>query len=163
MSVILIGMQGSGKTTVMNTFERIYGYSTADVDSWIEREYGTISEIFSDYGEAYFRDIETETIKKIFNDGVNAAVVSTGGGSVLREENVRIFKKNGKIVYLRATLDTLIARLEGDRTRPLLKGDINERLTKLMNERSELYERVADVIIDTDDLTPEQILAKIFK
>ena len=81
----------------------------------------------------------------------------------MREENVRIFKKNGKIVYLRATLDTLIARLEGDRTRPLLKGDINERLTKLMNERSELYERVADVIIDTDDLTPEQILAKIFK
>ena len=64
MSVILIGMPGSGKTTVMNTFERIYGYSTADVDSWIEREYGTISEIFSDYGEAYFRDIETETIKK---------------------------------------------------------------------------------------------------
>ena len=80
----------------------------------------------------------------------------------MREENVRIFKKSGKIVYLRTMLETLLKRLDGDTSRPLLLGDRKERLTKLYNERSHIYESVADVIIDTDCLTPEEILEKIF-
>ena len=177
MSIILIGMPGSGKTTLMNLFESVYGEPTADIDGWIEKEHGNISQIFADYGEEYFRDIETQTIKKVFelyNDAVyfsgdgsqkavsSLALVSTGGGSILREENVRVFKETGKIVYLRASKETLIKRLEGDETRPLLQGNTSERLNKLFSERSALYERVADVIIDTDGLTPEQILKKIF-
>ena len=140
--IIIIGMPGSGKTTVMNLFERVYAEPTADVDCYIENEHGNISKIFADYGEEYFRDIETRTIKKVFGlysdapgflaDGSqkivsSLALVSTGGGSVLREENVKIFKEQGKIVYLRAKLETLLNRLEGDKTRPLLQGGMRTR------------------------------------
>ncbi len=176
--IILIGMPGSGKTTVMNLFERVYAEPTADIDSYIENEHGNISKIFADYGEEYFRDIETRTIKKVFGlyndapgflaDGSqkivsSLALVSTGGGSVLREENVKIFKEHGKIVYLRANPETLLKRLEGDKTRPLLQGGMREKLTALFETRSVIYERVADVIIDTDGLTPEETLKLIFE
>ena len=75
---------------------------------------------------------------------------------------MRLFKGHGDIVYLRAKLETLLKRLEGDASRPLLSGDRKERLTKLYEERARIYERVADFIVDTDGLTPREVLQKIF-
>ncbi len=160
MKTFLIGMPGCGKTTVIELYESLCHEQIYDTDAFITSRHGDISTIFSDYGEEYFRELETEVIREICNYG-DDAFVSTGGGAVLREENVRLFKENGDVVYLRTGLETLLKRLEGDASRPLLSGDRKERLTKLYEERTPIYERVADLIIDTDGLTPEEVLKKI--
>ena len=80
----------------------------------------------------------------------------------MREENVRIFKESGKIVFLRAKIDTLLKRLEGDTSRPLLTGNKEERLKDLLNKREAVYEHVADIVVDTDGLTPSEVLENIF-
>lgn len=155
-NVILIGMPGSGKTTISN----LYGKNVWDTDAYIESFHGNISDIFAKYGEKHFRDLETEAIRYICNK--DKCFISTGGGAVLRKENVRLFKQSGKIVYLRTKLETLLNRLDGDTSRPLLLGNRKEQLTKLYNERTPIYESVADIVIDTDGLAPEEILKKIF-
>lgn len=161
MSVILIGMPGSGKTTVLNEYEKIYGEQVYDTDAFIENTHGNISEIFSRYGEEYFRKLETEAIREICGYG-DDAFISTGGGSVLREENVKLFKESGVIVYLKASIDTLLKRLEGDTSRPLLKGDFKSRIESLYVERAPIYERVADITVETDGLSPREVLELIF-
>lgn len=160
MSVILIGMPGCGKTTAVDLYKKIYSERAYDTDAFIESKYGNIAAIFSRFGEKRFRDIETETIREICGYG-DDALIATGGGAVLREENVCLFKQCGKIVYLRTQLETLLERLDGDLSRPLLSGDKKARLTALYNERTPLYERVADFALDTDGVTPAEILKKI--
>ena len=157
---VLIGMPASGKTTVCKLYEEIYGEQVYDTDAVIENLHGNIGKIFAEYGEEYFRQLETEVIRKILDRG-DAGLISTGGGTVLREENARLLKEYGKIVYLKADLETLLKRLDGDTSRPLLSGNVRERLTELFSERTPIYERVADIIIDTDGLTPREILEKI--
>lgn len=154
-NIILIGMPASGKTTVAS----LYGKNVWDTDAYIENRYGKISDIFAKHDEEYFRNLETEAIRQICKN--SGAFISTGGGAVLREENVRLFRQSGKIVYLRAKVETLLKRLEGDTLRPLLIGDRKEKLTKLYTERSPIYESVSDIIIDTDGLTPEEVLEEI--
>lgn len=157
----LIGMPGCGKSTVAAVFDWKYNEQVYDTDAVIVSRYGEISKIFEDYGEEYFRNIETEVLRNL-NDIEYDCFISVGGGVVLREENVKIMKSGGnKIVYLRTKLPTLEERLKKDTTRPLLKGDLKERLNKLFTERSAIYEGVADIIVDTDGLTPEEIFENI--
>lgn len=160
MNAVLCGMMGCGKSTVAERLSELYGVQSVDTDRIIEERFGSINAIFAERGEAYFRDIEAEitaeTAKKYTN-----AVISLGGGCVLRSENVKNLKATGKIVYLRATPQTLIARLKGDASRPLLKGGLEERVNKILAERSHVYESVADFIIDTDGLTPTETAQKI--
>ena len=115
---------------------------------------------FCQKGEAYFRDLETEAVRAL-PCGVNA-VVSVGGGLVLKEENVRLLKEQGKIVYLQASKETLQRRLEGDTTRPLLVGEaLSARLDELLAARSAIYQEVADVVAFVDDKTPAEIADEI--
>lgn len=159
-NVILVGMPGCGKTTVAEVYWRKYAGQTWDTDEEIVREYGEISKIFAEHGEKYFRDIETETLKRVCAG--SDCFISVGGGCVLREENVRIMKSGGnKIVYLRTGLSTLEERLKNDTSRPLLQGGLSERLRKLYDGRAAIYESVADVTVDTDGLTPEEIFENI--
>lgn len=162
MSVVLIGMPGCGKSTVIDLYKQIYGEEVWDIDGVIVKNHGNISQIFADYGEEYFRNLETEAVRYVCSVACDA-FIATGGGCVLREENVRLLKERGTIVYLKTRLDTLLARLEGDTTRPLLQGDARARLEKLFAERTPVYERSADVIIDTDGLTPREILEEIIR
>lgn len=160
MNTVLVGMPGSGKTTLIDYYERFSGEEVWDTDGVIERLHGNITDIFAEYGEEYFRDLETEAVKQVCALACDA-LIATGGGCVLREENVRLFKQCGIIVFLRTRFETLLERLKGDESRPLLRGDGRVRLEKLYAERSPLYERVADIIVDTDRLTPREILEEI--
>lgn len=158
MNVVLAGMPGSGKTTVAEELKR-RGKTVFDTDEQIVKEHGAISGIFARYGEEHFRDLETQTVRELSTlDGV---VIATGGGCLLRGENVKLLKENGKIFYLRTKVETLIKRVEGDTDRPLLQGDTRARIENLYKDRSGVYAQAADFIIDTDELTPEEIANKI--
>ena len=114
-------MMGCGKTTVARALSKRLGWQIVDTDEWIVQRYGKISDIFERQGEAYFRGLETEAVRAL--SCLGNTVVSVGGGLVLKRENVRLLKEQGKLVYLQATKATLLARLQGDTTRPLLAGD----------------------------------------
>ncbi len=162
MNVILCGMMGAGKTTIGIKIAELTGKRWYDTDGLIVDKHGKISDIFEYYGEAHFRKLETEIVKELA--GKDDLVISTGGGLVLKKENNELLQRNGKIVFLRASIDTLAARLHVDGTRPLLQTStesIRDRLTRLMTERSPVYEHVADYIVDVDGKTPEQIAGEI--
>lgn len=157
MNIVLCGMMGSGKTTIGIKIAEITGRRWYDTDGVIADKYGKISDIFEYYGEAHFRKLETEIIRDLAQK--DNLILSTGGGLVLKPENNMMLKKNGKIVFLRASLDTLAKRLKVDGTRPLLQTStesIRDRLAKLMRERSPIYESVADMVVDVDEKTPEE-------
>ena len=160
MRIVLCGMMGCGKTTVARALSDRLGWEWVDTDEWIVRRYGQISEIFAQKGEAYFRNLETEAVRAL-PCGVHT-VVSVGGGLVLKEENVRLLKEQGKIVYLQAEKETLQRRLEGDTTRPLLAGEaLSARLDELLSARSAIYEGAADIVVRVDRKTPEEIADEI--
>ena len=160
MNIVLCGMMGSGKTTVAEALNKAYGLTVADTDALIVERYGSIDKIFAEHGEGYFRDIEAEICREAAKNYADA-VISLGGGCVLRAENVKNLTQTGKIFYLRARAETIIERLRGDMTRPLLKGNLEERVNGILAQRAHVYEGVADAVIDTDGLTPEQIAKKI--
>lgn len=154
MNIVLAGMPGSGKTTVAKSLadrgKRVY-----DTDEEIVKRYGEINQIFSKYGEEHFRDIESLIVEEVSN--LSDVVIATGGGCLLRTKNVTLFKTSGKIVFLRTLPETLIKRVEGNTERPLLRGDTRERINKLYKERKPIYESAADLIIDTDNYSPDEI------
>lgn len=161
MNIVLAGMPGSGKTTISQTLAKKLGCAVLDTDALIVEEHGAIPEIFSRYGEDRFRELETEAVKKAC--GFDGAVIATGGGCLMRERNVLLFRKNGKIIYLRAAVPTLVSRLEGDTSRPLLAGGTEKRLKELFAARAEIYEKTADFSVDTDNLAPEEVAEKILE
>lgn len=156
MNIILCGMMGSGKTTVAESLSKIYNVVRVDTDEEITKSYGPITDIFARVGEEGFRDIESAVVKQVAGR-YDGAVISLGGGCVLRENNVRILKTAGKIFYLRTSPEVVISRVKGDTSRPLLQGDLEERVRSLSEARSSIYEGAADYIVDTDDKSPEQI------
>lgn len=156
-------MMGCGKSTVGKCLAKQTGLVHVDTDELIVERYGKITDIFAKYGEEYFRTLETQTVRDLSEqDGL---VISTGGGLVLRTDNVSLLKGKGKIVCLRAKVDTLEARLQADTQRPLLKSaePLRERLGNMLKVRAPIYENVADFAVDVDGQTPEEIAAEIIK
>lgn len=152
-NIVLTGFMGTGKTEVGKELSRLLGIKMIDIDSEIEKAEGiTINEIFKRYGESKFRDIETEMIKKISTE--NNLIISTGGGAVLREENIKMLKENGVIVCLFATPETIFERTKDNSDRPLLKVDNPLcKIKELLEYRLPFYKK-ADIIIDTEGKTP---------
>ena len=159
MNVVLCGMPASGKTTVCNYLKKLSDMQAVDTDALIVEKHGKIAKIFEEFGEERFRQIETEICKALTN--CQNLIIATGGGCVLREQNVNFLKANGKIFYLKAKFETLLSRLQGDTSRPLLKGDLKQNLFALYSARSAVYESVADYIIQTDQLSPKQVANQI--
>ena len=162
MNLILCGMMGAGKTTVGIKIAELTGRRWYDTDGCIVDKHGKISDIFEYYGEAHFRKLETEVVKELVKQ--DELIISSGGGLVLKEENNKLLQENGKIIFLRAGLETLLKRLKLDGTRPVLQTsaeNIKERLVKLLEERTPIYEHVADYIVDVDGKTPEEIAKEI--
>ncbi len=153
-NIILTGMPGSGKSTVGKLLN-IDGFSLVDTDEEIEKRCGcTIKELIGSKGEKYFRDLETQVIKDISSKACQ--IISTGGGAVLREENVIALKRNGKIFFINADPD----RLCPTDNRPL--SDTAEKLKKLYDERIDIYKLTADVVVP-DMSTPEEEAEFILK
>ncbi len=164
MNLILCGMMGAGKTTIGIKIAEKTGKRWYDTDGLIVDKYGKISDIFEYYGEAHFRKLETEIVKELSKQ--DDLVISTGGGLVLKKENNELLQEKGKIVFLRASLDTLSKRLKVDGNRPLLQTStesIRDRLSRLMSERAPVYEHVADYVVDVDEKTPDEIAEEIIE
>ena len=153
-NIVLTGMPGSGKSTIGKLL-KIDGFEFIDTDDEIEKCCGcTIKELIEKKGEKYFRDLEAEVIRDV--SAKNSCIISTGGGAVLREENVNCLKRNGKIYFI----DADIKRLKATDTRPL--SDTYEKLKKLYSERIDIYKKTADIIVP-DMKTPEDTKDYIIK
>ncbi len=162
MNLILCGMMGVGKTTVGQSLSTLSQRKFVDTDGLIEEKYGKIADIFAEHGEAYFRALETQTVKTLSEE--DNLVLSVGGGLVLQAENTALLKKRGEIVYLRAKKETLVRRLQQDRTRPLLQGvDLETRIEELTRARAHAYERAADYVVEVDGKSPAQIAEEILR
>lgn len=157
----LIGFMGAGKSTIAAELKRRTGMKLVEMDQRIVDEQGmSINDIFAKYGEAHFRDIESELVKTLGLEG--NTIVSCGGGVVVRPENVENMKKSGKIIFLCATPETIYERVKNGKDRPILNGNMNVQfIAELMEKRRALYESAADIKIDTDGLSVAQICQKI--
>ncbi len=153
-NIVLTGMPGSGKSTIGKLLE-IDGFEFVDTDAEIEKRCGcTIKELINTKGEKYFRDLETEVIRDISSN--SSRIISTGGGAILKEENVNCLKRNGKLFFINASLE----RLQATDDRPL--SDTYEKLRKLYSKRLEIYQSTADMIVP-DMATPEAEAEYIIK
>ena len=160
--IILIDFMGAGKTTIGKALARECQLTFLDTDEQIESwQQMKISDIFARYGEAYFRDLETELLRKLQKEK-ERMVISVGGGLPVRKENRALLKKMGDVVYLQAKVETLTARLDGSKDRPKLAGgDLRERIISLMDAREAFYIETADVQIHTDNKKIQEVVKEI--
>ena len=161
MNIVLIGVSGTGKTTVGKLLAERLGLLCVDLDQEIETNCQmSVEEIFRTQGETYFRSQERLAVQSVLLR--HNVVVATGGGVVLLPENAEDLKNFGVVVHMKASADVIVNRLECDTTaRPLLKNpDRLQVVRKMMEAREEKY-RFADFAVETDQCTPEEVLEKI--
>ena len=144
-NIILIGMSGAGKTTIGLALSYKLKMAFVDMDAYIEKKYNkSVSEIFAEHGEEYFRNLESETAKYLGENYENT-IISTGGGVVLRQENMVYLKKTGTVVYINRTVDDILSTLNAEK-RPLLKSN-PEKLYEMYEKRHPLYLKYADICV----------------
>ena len=162
-NLVLIGFMGTGKSAVGRAVAQRLGRPFIDLDERIEtREGRAIAEIFRDQGEPYFRDVESSVIAEAAAQ--EGAVIATGGGAVLRPQNVERLKANGVLICLRADAETIAKRISRKPSRPLLagEGDVRERIERLLSQRAPAY-AVADVTIDSDDHPVDRVVEEVLR
>lgn len=159
-NIVLCGFMGSGKSTVGRALAEKLSMKLIDTDSYIEKKEGmTISEIFAQKGEEYFRNVELEVCREL--SSMRNYVISTGGGTLLKEENVAEIKKGGVVFFLNVSAQTVLTRLKNDTTRPLLqRTDKVKAVNDLMNKRMSLYSKAADYVINAEE-SPRKICSEI--
>lgn len=159
--IYLTGFMGTGKSTILNCLHEICGLEKIEMDEQIVREEGmSIPDIFAEKGEEYFRNLETDLVKRI--SAIENVVVSCGGGTVMRQCNVEEMKKSGTIVLLTAEPQTVYQRVKGSHDRPLLEKNMNpEYIGELMEIRRPKYEEAADIVVKTDGRTAKEICLEI--
>lgn len=160
-NISLIGMSGAGKTSTAKELGHLLGgFVVVDTDELVvSRENMTIPEIFSKFGEIYFRSVENEVIKEVFV--CSNRVVSLGGGAFENAENRKIIKENSTVIYLKTSPETIFTRLNGKNDRPLLTADFSvEKIAEILALRDDNYKK-SDIIIETDDKTQVQVAWEI--
>ena len=160
-NIVLIGFMGAGKSTISDYLSTMFDMDIVELDQVIaEREEMSIPDIFATYGEEYFRDLETNLLIEM--QSRKNAVISCGGGAALREGNVAEMKKNGRVVLLTATPETIYDRVKDSNDRPVLNGRKNVAgISELMEQRREKYEAAADIVINTDNKSVLQICEEL--
>lgn len=153
-NIVLVGFMGCGKSTVGREIGLQLNYPLVDTDCLIVDSVGmSVAEIFSKYGENYFRDLETDLISQIYGKDCTKQIISTGGGLPVREQNREWLKKLGYVVWLRASADTVLERVGKSTHRPLLNEENpRKKIEMMLAERDPIYADVADITINTDDL-----------
>ncbi len=159
-NIFLVGFMGAGKSTVGRILADKLGYGFYDADKFIEERAGTtITQIFADHGEDYFRDLESRATELLAAN--EKQVIATGGGVVQRDRNWDAMKSGGITVYLKASVETVWDRIKDDDSRPLLQVEDPVKTARdLLEKRTPMYER-ADIIISTDHLSCEQVADEI--
>lgn len=159
-NIFLTGFMGAGKSIVGNLLAGLLSCSFDDLDEMIvTSENRTIAEIFATDGEEYFRNCESRLLKELALKP--AKVFATGGGIVVRDENRREMKRLGQLVYLKADWRTLEGRLQKSTGRPLVKRENDWIEVKNLWEKRQPFYNDADLIVETDKLTPLQVAQKI--
>ena len=164
-NIILIGYMGCGKTTVGKNLARITGYTFTDTDELIEKQQErTISDIFATDGEEAFREMETMLLEQLIQDKCTQLVISTGGGTPLREKNRNLLAELGTVIYLQTKPQTVYDRIKDDTKRPLLQCENPlVRIQEMLAVRGPIYESTTQNIIQVDDLRQSEIAESIKK
>jgi shikimate kinase len=160
LSPILIGLMGSGKSSIGRRLAKHFGISLIDLDDYIVEKAGrTVPDIFAEQGEEGFRDIESDALREVLNQ---RAVIATGGGVILREENRALLKRHPPVIWLKASPEFLAKRIDGDSNRPLIAaGETLRKLQQLAETRYPLYEQCADFTLPRGDMKKREALQSI--
>lgn len=163
MNIILTGFMASGKTTVGKALAELLGYRFIDTDKAIEEKHKmTVNDIFKNYGEKYFRQLETNALCELSDN--NNCVISVGGGTVLKSENIDILRKNGKIINLAPNFEIIAERIsEASKTRPLMNGKSIEEIKNLFHFRQPYYDNCDIKLKITEAMSAEECAKKIIE
>jgi shikimate kinase len=162
-NISLIGFMGSGKTSTGKILADRLNFLFIDLDRIIELSLSMpISEIFEKHGEEYFRNTETNSIKKVYIN--KNCVFACGGGVIIRHENIKIIKKNSTVIFLHVSPAAAFERLKNSGNRPLLNASNRfEVITELIKKRDFLYRSTADFTVDTDFKNPKETADEILQ
>ncbi|NTW72249.1 MAG: AAA family ATPase [Eubacteriaceae bacterium] len=160
-NIMLIGFMGAGKSTVSAYLGHMLAMDEVEMDAMIVQKEGMpITQIFETYGEEYFRNSESNILIELQKR--NQTVVSCGGGVVLRDENIKNMKKHGRVVLLTASPETIFERVKDSTERPLLNQNMSvEFIASLLEKRKERYLLAADIIVNTDNKTIQEICEEL--
>lgn len=161
MNLVLIGYRGTGKSEVAKLLGERLGMEVVSLDAEIVRQAGPIPDIVAKHGWPHFRDIEAEVTKHVSaRDGI---IIDSGGGVILRPENVENLRRNGKLIWLRASVPVIVKRIESGTQRPALTEgkSFTEEVEDVLRERTPLYEAAAHARVDTDRLDLEQVAEEV--
>lgn len=159
-TIVLIGMMGSGKTTIGKLLGEKLTLRSIDIDVIIEQnEKRTVSEIFQNEGEKYFRNIERETIKKNFMN--KDLIISLGGGAFEDQLTQELLLKNSTVIYLKTSPNVILERIKNNTNRPLLKNQMTvKKIQSIILQRQKNYE-LANITILTDNKNTDKIVEEI--
>lgn len=162
MNIVLIGYRGTGKSSVGKMLAIRLGRTLVSTDAEIVRRTGkSIVEIVGQEGWERFRDVESEVCRDF--SGSDRLVIDTGGGAILRPENTRALKENGRVFWLTASVSTIVERIAGDTQRPSLTGTSSfiDEVQGVLRERAPKYEAAADFVVATDDRPIDSVIQEI--
>jgi len=161
MNLVLIGYRGTGKSEVAKLLGKRLGMEVVSLDAEIVRQEGSIPDIVAKHGWSHFRDIESEVTKRVAaRDGI---IIDSGGGVILRPENVENLRCHGKLIWLRASVPVIVKRIESGTQRPALTEgkSFTEEVEDVLRERTPLYDAAAHARVDTDQLDLERVAEEV--
>ncbi|MFH1612395.1 MAG: shikimate kinase [bacterium] len=162
MNIVLIGYRGTGKSAISRVLSKKLKLEVIHIDDLITQKAGiSILEIVSKFGWEKFRELESDIIFEISQK--DKCIIDTGGGVILKDENVVNLKKNGVVILLKANIETIVKRIEKGKDRPSLTGEKTfiEEIQEVLSQREEKYNKAADFVIDTSNLSIEEIVNEI--
>lgn len=146
--VVLIGPMAAGKSFLALHMSKFFGYDFVDADQVIVQRHGVIAEIFAQHGEKYFRDLEADVIQEVLADPAHAnAIFSVGGGAPMTDRVAQMLQHE-LVAYLQVDAATVLPRISGNRSRPMLQPDPEQRWTLLLEQRRPRYEQLARILVD---------------
>jgi shikimate kinase len=164
MNIVLIGYRGTGKSVVGKLVaDRLQMQCIAMDERIIEKAGRSIPDIVEKHGWPTFRDMESEVVRELAE--LDNIVIDAGGGIIERPENIDVLQANSRIIWLKASVDTIVSRIQGGSERPSLTGakSFTDEVAEVLALRTRKYENAAQYAIDTDELTPDQVADRVIQ